>query len=95
MRKHSKEAREVPRNKIKAWLVAGFVTVLHIPCNAFNSMYMKILFWLARLGTVNDKIARQLSDQEVEYVICYPSVSFGMRIRLHGYGIPYIIFLAD
>lgn len=60
---HAKQGKIVSRENLKSWLVASMTT---IPCRAFNSVIMVILFWLARLGPINDKMARRFTDTEAE-----------------------------
>ena len=50
------------RDLEKSEIVAGLVANLNLPCNAFNDPYLKRLFDLAKLGPVNDTIARRMTD---------------------------------
>ena len=52
----------------KHWIIAALITVLHVSFNAFSHPLLKILFWLAKLGTVNRELARQVVDDEFDRV---------------------------
>lgn len=68
--KHRKQDELIRRDRVKSWLIAVLngITVLNIPCSVFNSVIMKCFFYLAKLGPINDKIARSSTDAEAEYV---------------------------
>ena len=61
---HLKRHELADREDIKAWLTAGLMTVLHMPANAFNSDLMRIMYGLARLGPVNNRIATARTEGE-------------------------------
>ena len=63
---HAKQGRVINREELKSWLVAAMITILNIPCRAFGSIIMAILFWMARLGPINDQMARRYTDAEAE-----------------------------
>lgn len=50
--------------ELKRWLCAALVVSLHMSFNSMSHPLIRILFWLAKLGTVNARIARQMVDEE-------------------------------
>ena len=63
---HEKQDERGNKEGIKAWLLACMVTLLNIPFRVFQHPVMRILFKLAKLSPVNDKIARHYTDLEAE-----------------------------
>lgn len=51
---------------LKLWIVGMLVTVVRIPCNAFASLAFRVLFFMAGLGPINIKIARETTDKEAQ-----------------------------
>lgn len=62
--RHAKDGERVDRDELKSWLVASMVANLNIPCRAFGSPTMRILFSLAKLGPISEQIARDCADKE-------------------------------
>ena len=46
--------------------VASMVAVLNVPCRQFNHPVLKDLFSRAKLGPVNESIARRYTAEEVK-----------------------------
>lgn len=63
---HKRKRENLDKDTLKAWLVGCMVTVLNIPCQVFNSVIFRILFWLTSLGPVSAATARGLCDNEAE-----------------------------
>ncbi|XP_003738410.1 uncharacterized protein LOC100905896 [Galendromus occidentalis] len=68
MATHAKKDSTSATAELLNWLVPGIVTVLNTPVSHFNSPFFGKLFDLAKLGPINEKIARRLCDSTANMV---------------------------
>lgn len=63
---YAKRGQRLDKENLKVWLIAGMVAILNMPFRTFGRLIIRVLFWLVRLGLVNEQIARRTTDCEAE-----------------------------